>query len=106
MIHSSLYLIKKHKATKGFPTKDIRKHTAAPFGIPVLKDWEDFMEQKPTPHDGQYFVMGNSFPTRRSSDLKIIISEHFRQDGKPLISILEKVILDAGKMPESRINTA
>ena len=39
------------------------------------------MEQKPTPHDGQYFVMGNN---------KIIISEHFRQDGKPLISILEK----------------
>lgn len=97
MIHSSLYLIKKHKATKGFPTKDIRKHTAPPFGIPVLKDWEDFMEQKPTPHDGQYFIMGNN---------KIIISEHFRQDGKPLISILEKVILDAGKMPESRINTA
>ena len=55
------------------------------------------MEQKPTPHDGQYFIMGNN---------KIIISEHFRQDGKPLISILEKVILDAGKMPESRINTA
>ena len=97
MIHSSLYLIKKHKATKGFPTKDIRKHTAAPFGIPVLKDWEDFMEQKPTLHDEQYFVMGNN---------KIIISEHFRQDGKPLISILEKVILDAGKMPESRINTS
>ena len=97
MIHSSLYLIKKHKATKGFPTKDIRKHTAAPFGIPVLKDWEDFMEQKPPPHDEQYFIMGNN---------KIIISEHFRQDGKPLISILEKVILDAEKMPESRINTA
>ena len=97
MIHSSLYLTKKHKATKGFPTKDIRKHTASPFGIPVLKDWEDFMEQKPPPHDGQYFIMGNN---------KIIISEHFRQDGKPLISILEKVILDAGKMPESRINTA
>ena len=97
MIHSSLYLIKKHKATKGFPTKDIRKHTAAPFGIPVLKDWEDFMEQKPPPHDEQYFIMGNN---------NILISEHFRQDGKPLISILEKVILDAEKMPESRINTA
>ena len=55
------------------------------------------MEQKPTPHDGQYFIMGIN---------RIIISEHFRQDGKPLISILEKVILDAGKMPESRINTA
>ena len=55
------------------------------------------MEQKPTLHDEQYFVMGNN---------KIIISEHFRQDGKPLISILEKVILDAEKMPESRINTA
>lgn len=37
MIHSSLYLTKKHKATKGFPTKDIRKHTALPFWNPSLK---------------------------------------------------------------------
>lgn len=80
---------------QGFPTKDIRKRTALPFWNPPNR--EDYMEQKPTPHDEQYFVMGNN---------KIIISEHFRQDGKPLISILEKVILDAGKMPESRINTA
>lgn len=40
------------------------------------------------PRGSQYFVMGNN---------KIIIKEHFRDDGKPLKSILEKVILDAGK---------
>lgn len=97
MIHSSLYLTKKHKATKGFPTKDIRKHTASPFGIPVLKDWEDFMEQKPPPHDEQYFVMGNN---------KIIVKEHFKEDGKPLISIVEKLILDAWKTQKNRMNTA
>lgn len=55
------------------------------------------MEQIHTPHDMQYFVMGNN---------KILISEHFQQNGKPLKSILEKVILDAGKVPENRINTA
>ena len=43
------------------------------------------MEQKPTPHDEQYFVMGNN---------KIIVKEHFKEDGKPLISIVEKLILD------------
>lgn len=41
-----------------------------------------------TPHSSQYFVMGNN---------KILIREHFSDDGKPLKSILEKVILDAGK---------
>lgn len=50
-------------------------------------------QQLHTPHDGQYFIMGNN---------KIIIQEHFRTDGKPLKSILEKVILDAGKMPENQ----
>ena len=54
------------------------------------------MEQKAT-HDMQYFVMGNN---------KILITEHFKKDGKPLKSILEKVILDAGKVPENRINQA
>ena len=44
------------------------------------------MEQEHTPHVSQYFVMGNN---------KIIIKEHFVDDGKPLKSILEKVILDA-----------
>lgn len=39
------------------------------------------------PHDSQYFVMGNN---------RIIIKEHFSDGGKPLKSILEKVILDAG----------
>ena len=54
------------------------------------------MEQKHTPHDGQYFIMGNN---------KIIIKEHFKENGKTLKFILEKVILDAGKVPENRINT-
>ena len=53
------------------------------------------MEQKATSHD-QYFVMGNN---------KIIIKEHFKENGKPLKSILEKVIFDAGKQQENRINT-
>lgn len=46
-----------------------------------------YMQQEHTKHDGQYFVMGNN---------KIIINEHFGNDGKPLVSILEKVILNAG----------
>lgn len=54
------------------------------------------MEQKHAPHDIQYFIMGNN---------KIIIKEHFKEDGKPLKSILEKVILDAEKQPKNRINT-
>ena len=45
-----------------------------------------YMER--APHGGQYFVIGNN---------KIIIREHFNSDGKPLISILEKVILEAGR---------
>ena len=45
-----------------------------------------YTEQGHTPNDSQYFVMGNN---------KIIINEHFKDDGKPLESILEKVILDA-----------
>ena len=54
-------------------------------------------KQVHTPHDkSKYFIMGNN---------KILISEHFKADGKPLKSILEKVILDAGKVPENRINT-
>lgn len=53
-------------------------------------------DQKPY-YDEQYFIMGNN---------KIIIKEHFKPDGKPLDYILEKVIFDAGKMPENRINTA
>ena len=55
------------------------------------------IQKKHTRHGSQYFVMGNN---------KILIREHFRDDGKPLKSILEKVILDAGKQPENRINTA
>ena len=55
------------------------------------------MEQKATSHDMQYFVMGNN---------KIIIKEHFKENGKPLKSILEKVIFYAGKQQENRINTA
>ena len=54
-------------------------------------------EQEHTPHDRHYFVMGNN---------KIIIKEHFGYDGKPLESILETIILNAGKQPENRINTA
>ncbi len=46
----------------------------------------------PSPHINQYFVMGNN---------KIIIKEHFRDDGKPFERILEKVILDAGKHPKT-----
>lgn len=56
------------------------------------------MEQKKhAPHDIQYFIMGNN---------KILISEYFKENGKPLNSILEKVILDAEKQPKNRINTA
>lgn len=44
--------------------------------------------EKHTPNNSQYFVIGNN---------KIIIREHFNSDGKPLTSILEKVILEAGK---------
>lgn len=50
------------------------------------------MEQK-NPHDRQYFVMGKN---------RIIIAESFKTDGKPLKTILEKVILDAGKVPENQ----
>ena len=80
---------------QGFPTKDIRKRTALPFWNPPNR--EDYMEQKPTPHDEQYFVMGNN---------KIIVKEHFKEDGKPLIAIVEKLILDAWKTPKNRMNTA
>ncbi len=45
-----------------------------------------YTKQNHAPHEGQYFVMGNN---------RIIINEHFRNDGKPLESILEKVILEA-----------
>ena len=45
------------------------------------------IREKNTPHDRQYFVMGNN---------KIVINEHFNDNGKPLESILEKVILNAG----------
>lgn len=50
------------------------------------------MDQQHTPHDSQYFVMGNN---------KIIIKEHFRDDGKSLKDILINVILNAGKYPET-----
>ena len=43
--------------------------------------------EKHIQHDSQYFVMGNN---------KIVINEHFNNDGNPLESILEKVILNAG----------
>ena len=45
------------------------------------------IREKHTHHDRQYFVMGNN---------KIVINEHFNNNGKPLESILEKVILNAG----------
>lgn len=45
------------------------------------------MEQEHNNHGSQYFVMGNN---------RIIINEHFRNDGKPLETILEKVIFNAG----------
>lgn len=45
------------------------------------------IRKKHTQHDSQYFVMGYN---------KIIINEHFNDDGKPLESILEKIILNAG----------
>lgn len=52
----------------------------------------EYTEQKHASHANQYFVMGNN---------KIIINEHFENDGKPLESILKKVILDAGKYLET-----
>ncbi|MCM1253970.1 MAG: hypothetical protein NC321_14220 [Clostridium sp.] len=45
------------------------------------------MEHEHAPHENKYFVIGNN---------KIIINEHFRNDGRALKSILEKVILEAG----------
>lgn len=54
------------------------------------------MESITPQNNEQYFVMGNN---------RIIIAEHFKIDGKPINIILEKVILDAGKMPKNRINT-
>lgn len=62
-----------------------------------MKKTDTPIREKHTRHDSQYFVMGNN---------RIIIREHFSDGGKPLKSILEKVILDAGKQPENRINTA
>lgn len=50
------------------------------------------IREKYTSHDSQYFLMGNN---------KIIINEHFKNDGKPLKTILEKVILDAGNNPKT-----
>ncbi len=44
-------------------------------------------QERHAQHGSQYFVMGNN---------KIVINEHFWDDGKPLESILEKVILGAG----------
>ena len=49
---------------------------------------EHSRNEEHAPHGGQYFVIGNN---------KIIIREHFNSNGKPLTSILEKVILEAGK---------
>ena len=49
---------------------------------------DDPVREKHTPDNGQYFVTGKN---------KIIIKEHFEHDGKPLKTILEKVILDAGR---------
>lgn len=46
-----------------------------------------YTEQEHTPNGSQCFVMGNN---------RIIINEHFRNDGRPLENILEKVILNAG----------
>lgn len=48
-------------------------------GIPI--------REKHALHDSQYFVIGNN---------KIIIREHFKNDGKTLESILEKIILNIG----------
>ena len=47
----------------------------------------EYMVPEHTPHGSQYFVMGNN---------KIMIKEHFMNDGNSLESILKKVILDAG----------
>ncbi len=47
-----------------------------------------YTKQEHAPRESQYFVMGNN---------RIIINEHFKNDGKPLGLILEKVILDAEK---------
>ena len=51
------------------------------------------MEQEYIPPQNEYFVMGNN---------RIMIKEHFRENGEPLNIILIKVILDAEKMTENR----
>lgn len=53
------------------------------------------MESITPQNDRKYFVMGKN---------RIIIKEHFQKGGKPLDIILEKVIYDAEKMAENRIN--
>lgn len=50
------------------------------------------MEQK-TPHDTQFFVAGKN---------KIIITEHFPTDGETIGFILEKMILNAAKIPQKQ----
>lgn len=50
------------------------------------------MEEK-TPHDTQYFIVGKN---------KIIIAEHFQMDGETIGFILEKMILNAAKMPRKQ----
>lgn len=45
------------------------------------------IQERHSPNGSQYFAMGNN---------RIIINEHFVDNGKPLETILEKVILDAG----------
>lgn len=50
------------------------------------------MEEK-TPHDTQYFIVGKN---------KIIIAEHFPTDGETISFILQKMILNAAKMPQKQ----
>lgn len=47
-----------------------------------------YAEQEHAHHGNQYLIIKNN---------KIVINEHFKKDGIPLETILEKVILDAGK---------
>lgn len=56
-----------------------------------------YAEQEQPCHDNQYFVIGNN---------RIIINEHFKNDGKPLETILEKVILNAGNDHKNDQKTA
>lgn len=64
------------------------KKTDIPSREKPIRIKSRYAEKEHTHHGNQYLIIKNN---------KIVINEHFKKDGKPLETILEKVILDAGK---------